>query len=192
MWALSVTWKFKGGSTRLFLIMMETEAEQAGSTDATGFICCTPSPAAPLLCCKNASFLITRDPAMLIPWMSSLALCLTGFLQLSSQQPSQPIQALQIPLAPLHNLKSLSHLKTSCIEIDLSISSSVYLLISIYRIGTCFLFLNFSYYNVHLGPGGGAENLSILFQSSSSNHHNTYHMSLFSGMQNQWINSILS
>lgn len=108
--------------------------------------------------------------------MSSHALCLTGFLQLSSQQPSQPIQALRIPLALLHNLKSLSHLKTSCIEIDLSISSSVYLLISIYRLSTLFFF-NFSYYNVSLMPGGGAENLSILFQSSSSNHHNTYHMS---------------
>ena len=191
MWALSVTWKFKGGSARLFLIMMETEAEQAGSTDSTGLTGCTPSPAAPLLCYKNARLLITRDPAMLIPWMSSHALCLTGFLQLSSQQPSQPIQALPIPLALPHNLKSLSHLKTSCIEIDLSISSSVYLLISIYRISTCFLFFNFSFYNVSLMLEGGAENLSILFQSSSSNHPNTYHMSFFSGMLNQWINGIL-
>ena len=101
--------------------------------------------------------------------MSSLTLCLTGFLQLSSQQPSQPIQALRIPLALLHNLKSLSHLKTSYIEIDLSISSSVYLLISFYRIGTRFLFLNFSYYNVRLGPGGGGKHSSteqVIWQKS--------------------------
>ena len=59
MWALSVTWKFKGGSTRLFLIMMETEAEQAGSTDSTGLICCTPP--------RLLHFYATKMQASLLP-----------------------------------------------------------------------------------------------------------------------------
>lgn len=65
MWALSVTWKFKGGSARLFLIMMETEAEQAGSTDSIGPSSAAPSPGCSTSMLQKCKIPYYQDPAML-------------------------------------------------------------------------------------------------------------------------------